>query len=416
MSNLMQQNHWQTSANLNTSPHHDDVPILQLVHKILSDAIHFLASDIHFEPYETSYRVRFRVDGVLREVPTPPAVMASRISSCIKIMSHLDIAEKRIPQDGRFRLAFTSDKPIDFRVSTCPSNFGEKIVIRILDFKANDCKLTTDELGLNKQQKGHFLNAIQSTNGLILVTGPTGSGKTATLYSALHELNTNEVNIVTVEDPVEITLTGIHQVNIHPKIGLTFSKVMRAFLRQDPDIIMLGEMRCKESSEIAIKAAETGHLVLSTLHCQSAVAALTRLYHMGILPHYLASSLKLIIAQRLVRRLCDTCKLIQEEITEQDSFFLHNALTKSEGNPVNFYQAKVTGCPQCLDGYRGRVGIFEVLPISKGIAKLILSNTPEFELSQQAQKEGMHSLYYAAVEKIRLGVTSIAEVKRLGLE
>lgn len=415
MSNPAQHSKWQISANLTTSTHHDDVPVLQLVHKILGDAIHKTASDIHFEPYETSYRVRFRVDGVLREALTPPAAMASRISSCIKIMSHLDIAEKRIPQDGHFRLTFSPNKPIDFRVSTCPSNHGEKVVIRILDFEASRSTLHMDELGLNEEQKGQFLNAIQSPNGLILVTGPTGSGKTATLYSALHWLNTKEVNIVTVEDPVEITLAGIHQVNIHPKIGLTFSKVMRAFLRQDPDIIMLGEMRCKESSEIAIKAAETGHLVLSTLHCKSAAEALTRLYHMGILSNYLATSLRLIVAQRLVRRLCETCKLIQEEITEQDSLFLHNAFQKSERKPINIYQAQATGCPQCLEGYRGRVGIFEVLPISKPIADLILSNTHALKLSEQAQKEGMLSLYHSAVEKITLGLTSIAEVKRLCL-
>jgi type IV pilus assembly protein PilB len=408
MSNIAQTSSWQlpTSTAIISSREHNDASVLPLVHKILYDAVLNLASDIHFEPYATSYRIRFRVDGILREIQQPlqtMAGMAGRICSCIKILSHLDIAEKRLPQDGHFSLSF-SQKSFDFRVSTCPTHYGEKVVVRILNF-ATDA-LAVDDLGLTLEQKTQFLNAIQRPDGLILVTGPTGSGKTATLYSALHLLNTKGVNIVTAEDPIEINIAGINQVNIHPKIGLSFTKVMRAFLRQDPDIIMLGEIRCKESAEIAISAAETGHLVLSTLHSQSAAYALARLQHMGLSAFDLADVLRLIVAQRLVRRLCDYCKLLEEEgVGEKEMFGISGR--------IDIYKADEAGCAHCFQGYLGRIAVFEVMPISAALIDLMLSDCHVLQIANQAKKDGVLTLYESAVEKIKMGLTSIAEVRRL---
>ncbi len=409
----MHHNMWQMSAHLKAPTYPDDASILHFVHKILDYAICKAASDIHFETYDKNYRVRFRIDGILHIALTPPPAMANRISSCIKIMSNLDIAERRLPQDGHFKLAFGEGTPNDFRVSTCPSRFGEKVVVRILGSSENTGTIPIGALGFNKKQKYDFLNALQKSHGLILVTGSTGSGKTTTLYSALTYLNRPELNIVTVEDPVEITVPGIHQVNIHPKIGLNFSNVIQAFLRQDPDIIMLGEMRCRESAEVAIQAAETGHLVLSTLHCRSAAGALTRLNHLGVLSFYLSSTLLLIVAQMLVRKLCEQCKIVQTDFTELELHFLKKALPENDTKPI--YKAREMGCSHCQNGYQGRIGVFEVLPVTDKIAELILSNVAASRLCELAQREGMDTFHQSAIEKVILGVTSIAEVQRLSI-
>lgn len=379
----------------------EDTPIVHLVNKVIADALSKAASDIHFEPYENYFRIRFRIDGILYETQNIPSNQAPRIISRIKIMAQMDIAERRIPQDGRLKI-----NTIDFRVSTCPTIYGEKVVIRILDTKI--AILKAEALGFDPEQQDLFQREIKKPQGLILVTGPTGSGKTITLYTALSMLNTSRVNIVTVEDPIEIYLSGINQVNINNKAGLTFATILRAFLRQDPDILMIGEMRDLETAEIGIKAAQTGHLVLSTLHTNSAVETLTRLIGMGIANYDLATSTSLIIAQRLVRRLCNHCKReqkIPKEILAREDFNL-----KDMGQ---FEIYAPGGCEQCTDGYQGRMGIFELLTINEQISELIMQNANVLAVEQLARKQGMRTLRESALAKVKKGITSLDEINRV---
>ena len=388
----------------------DDAPVVKFVNKILLDAIKRGVSDIHFEPYEREYRVRYRQDGILAEIASPPIGLAGRITARIKVMSNLDISERRVPQDGRFKMRLSKTRTIDFRVSTCPTVGGEKVVMRILDPSAT--KLGIEALGFSEFQKTHFLNAIQRPQGMILVTGPTGSGKTVTLYTALNILNTKECNISTAEDPVELKVTGINQVNINPKAGLTFSGALRSFLRQDPDIIMVGEIRDLETAEIAIKAAQTGHLVLSTLHTNSSAETLTRLVNMGVPSFNIASSVSLIIAQRLGRRLCEQCKEIRDDVTPESLREL--GFSEEDSKTIQIYRAK--GCNQCTGGYRGRVGLFEVMPMSKAIGQIIMSGGNSLDILKQAQEEGMLTVYQSGLEKIKAGVTSVEEVNRVTVD
>jgi type IV pilus assembly protein PilB len=385
----------------------DDAPIVKFVNQIIMEALNLGASDIHFEPYESSYRIRFRQDGILREVAEPPLSLSSRLASRIKIMSNLDISERRVPQDGGFKLHGIKNRAIDVRVSTCPTMGGEKVVMRLLD--TTSMKLDPDDLGLSALQREQLLTAIKKPQGMILVTGPTGSGKTVTLYTALNILNTKDVNISTVEDPVEIKLSGINQVNINPKAGLTFSNTLRAFLRQDPDIIMVGEIRDQETAEIAIKAAQTGHLVLSTLHTNSAADTVTRLRNMGVLPYNLVSSIRMILAQRLVRKLCDACKQPRHDLSHQS--LIEMGFTEEELQTIQLHKAM--GCRQCSQGYRGRIGIFEILPLSNVIADLILSGGNSHEILRQAQAEGMLTLYQSGLTKVKEGLTTLEEVNRV---
>lgn len=388
----------------------EDAPIVKFVNKILLEAIKQGASDIHFEPYEREYRIRYRQDGILHEVATPPAALASRITARIKVMSNLDISERRIPQDGGFKMKISKARSIDFRVSTCPTSGGEKVVMRVLD--PGSAKLGIEALGFSPVQKAHFVKAIERPQGMILVTGPTGSGKTVTLYTALNILNTKEVNISTAEDPVEIKVPGINQVNINPKAGLTFSGALRSFLRQDPDIIMVGEIRDFETAEIAIKAAQTGHLVLSTLHTNSAAETLNRLVNMGIPTFNIASSVTIIIAQRLARKLCDQCKVIRDDYTKQG--LQEIGFTDEDLKDVSLY--KPVGCNQCTNGYRGRVGLFEVLPMTKTLGQLIMNGGNSLEILKLAQQEGMLTIYQSGLEKIKQGITSIEEVNRVTVD
>ncbi|MBL7479214.1 type IV-A pilus assembly ATPase PilB [Legionella bononiensis] len=388
----------------------DDAPIVKFVNKILLDAIKQGASDIHFEPYEREYRIRYRQDGILHEVATPPVSLASRITARIKVMSCLDISERRIPQDGGFKMKISKARSIDFRVSTCPTSGGEKVVMRILD--PGTAKLGIEALGFSPIQRSHFVKAIERPQGMILVTGPTGSGKTVTLYTALNILNTIEVNISTAEDPVEIKVPGINQVNINPKAGLTFSGALRSFLRQDPDIIMVGEIRDFETAEIAIKAAQTGHLVLSTLHTNSAAETLNRLVNMGIPTFNIASSVTIIIAQRLARKLCEHCKVVRDDFTNQG--LLELGFKESDLLDIKLY--KSVGCNQCTNGYRGRVGLFEVLPMTKTIGQLIMSGGNSLEILKIAQSEGMLTIFESGLEKVRQGITTIEEVNRVTVD
>ena len=384
----------------------DDAPIVRFVNKVMLDAINRGASDIHVEPYEKSFRIRYRQDGVLQEVASPPVAMATRLVSRIKVMSKMDIAERRAPQDGRIKMKLSKKRSIDFRVSSCPTLFGEKIVMRILD--PTSAQLGIDALGYEEEQKQLYLENLNKPYGMILVTGPTGSGKTVSLYTGLNILNTEDRNISTCEDPVEINLTGINQCHMNPKAGLTFATALRAFLRQDPDIIMVGEIRDLETAEIAIKAAQTGHMVMSTLHTNDAPQTLTRLANMGIPPYNIASSVNLIIAQRLARRLCNNCKqpadipkeaLIEEGFTEEDLKDL-----KLYG-PV--------GCDQCADGYKGRVGIYQVLPVSEAIGRIIMENGNALNIADQAKKEGIADLRESGIKKVKDGVTSLDEINRV---
>lgn len=387
----------------------DDIPIVKLLNKIIVDAIKKGVSDIHFEPYEHNYRIRYRIDGVLAEVVTPAPNLASRITSRIKVMSNLDISERRLPQDGHFKIDLLPSYSVDLRVSTCPTIDGEKVVLRILDSQTE--KLNIDTLGFTALQKQQFINTISKPQGMLLVTGPTGSGKTVTLYTALHKLNCEQSNILTVEDPVEIKVPGINQVNINPKIGLSFASTLRAFLRQDPDTIMVGEIRDFETAEIAVNAAQTGHLVLSTLHTNSAAETVTRLLNMGIPPFNIVSSLKLIIAQRLARTLCNYCKSERHDLTTKNLIDLGFNETDL---PITIYQAQ--GCNRCNNGYNGRIGLFEVMPISKLLAQLILSGGNSFDILNLAQQEGMLTIYQSGLEKIKAGITSIEEVNRVTVE
>ncbi|QUM78206.1 type IV-A pilus assembly ATPase PilB [Moritella sp. 24] len=385
----------------------DDAPIVKFVNKILLDAIKRGASDIHFEPYEFKYRVRFRIDGILHEMVSPPVNLAMRFSARLKVMAKLDIAERRIPQDGRIKLKLSKNKSVDLRVSTLPTMWGEKVVMRILD--SNQASLNIDILGYDEKQKALYLKALERPQGMILVTGPTGSGKTVSLYSGLNILNTVERNISTAEDPIEINLTGINQVQINLKAGLTFPSALRSFLRQDPDVVMVGEIRDIETAEIAIKAAQTGHLVLSTLHTNSAAETLTRLSNMGVPAYNIGSSVSLIIAQRLGRRLCNECKQ-PEEIPSVE-------LVKLGFSPQQINQGitpfKAIGCNQCTKGYKGRVGIYEVMPMSDTIARMILTGSNSMELNDQAQQEGMDTLRQSALQRVIDGVTSLLEVERI---
>lgn len=388
----------------------EDAPIVKFVNKILLDAIKKGASDIHFEPYERDYRIRYRQDGILHEVATPPISLSGRITARIKVMSSLDISERRVPQDGGFKLKISKARSIDFRVSTCPTTSGEKVVMRVLD--PGSTKLGIESLGFSDLQKALFVKAIERPQGMILVTGPTGSGKTVTLYTAMNILNTPEVNISTAEDPVEIKVPGINQVNINPKSGLTFSGALRSFLRQDPDIIMVGEIRDFETAEIAVKAAQTGHLVLSTLHTNSAAETLNRLVNMGIPTFNIASSVTIIIAQRLARKLCNHCKEVRDDYTEQGLIELGFKSTDVKG--IKLYKA--VGCDQCTNGYKGRLGLFEVLPMTRELGQLIMSGGNSLDILHMAQASGMLTIYQSGLEKIREGVTTIEEVNRVTVD
>ena len=385
----------------------DDAPIVRFVNKVLLDAINKEASDIHFEPYEKTYRVRLRQDGILSEFASPPVNLAPRLAARLKVMSRLDISERRVPQDGRFKMKLSRNRAIDFRVSTCPTLFGEKIVMRILD--PSTAKMGIDALGYEDFQKEAFLSAIRRPQGMVLVTGPTGSGKTVSLYTAINILNLPEVNISTAEDPVEINLPGVNQVNVNIKTGLTFSRALRSFLRQDPDIIMVGEIRDLETAEIAVKAAQTGHMVLSTLHTNSAPETLTRLVNMGIPTFNLATSVTLVIAQRLARRLCAHCKRKAELPHEA---ILEAGFTEEEVQTgVTLYEPH--GCDQCNQGYKGRVGLYEVMPITQSIGNIIMAGGNAFEIEKQMQKEGVINLRRAGLNKAKQGLTSIEEVYRV---
>jgi type IV pilus assembly protein PilB len=383
-------------------------PIVRFVNKILHDAIKQAASDIHFEPYEGKYRIRFRCDGLLTTVSEPPSKLASVITARLKIMSSLDISERRLPQDGRFSLKLRHRHSMEFRVNICPTLHGEKIVLRLLE--SNTALLNIESLGMTAPQSALYLNKLQHTQGMILVTGPTGSGKTITLYAGLNILNTLEKNICTVEDPVEIQLAGINQVHINVKTGLTFSIALRAFLRQDPDIIMVGEIRDLETAEIAVKASQTGHLVLSTLHTNSASETLVRLANMGIPAYNIASSIALIITQRLLRRLCPHCKK-PCEIPKHT--LLAEGFSQDILEHLTLYAPGDGNCQYCLNGYEGRLGIFEVMPISENMAQLIMEGGSAIKISAQAQREKILTLRQSGLEKVCTGLTSLAEINRI---
>ncbi|MFN3899812.1 MAG: type IV-A pilus assembly ATPase PilB [Alishewanella aestuarii] len=391
---------------VSAQPDKEDQPIITFINKILLDAIRKGASDLHFEPYEKAYRIRFRIDGILNEVASPPVALATRLSARLKVMSRLDIAEKRIPQDGRIKLKLSAKKSIDFRVSTLPTLWGEKIVMRILD--SDSAMLGIDVLGYEPEQKQRYLDALAQPQGMILVTGPTGSGKTVSLYTGLNILNTEETNISTAEDPVEINLPGINQVQVNPRAGLTFASALKAFLRQDPDVVMVGEIRDLETAEIAIKAAQTGHLVLSTLHTNSAPETLTRLLNMGVPAYNVASSVSLIIAQRLARRLCPKCKQ-PEHIPPAE--LLRQGFREDQLDKITIF--KPVGCEHCTGGYKGRVGIYEVMPISPKMADIIMENGNSLDIASQAQLEGINNLRQSGLIKAAAGVTSLAEVNRV---
>jgi len=385
----------------------DDAPVVRFVNKVLLDAIKKGCSDIHFEPYEKIYRVRTRLDGVLKNVASPPAMLAPKVCARLKVMARLDIAERRIPQDGRIKMKLSKSRAIDFRVNTCPTLYGEKIVLRILD--PSSAKLGIDALGYAPQQKELYMDALARPHGMILVTGPTGSGKTVSLYTGLNILNTEERNISTAEDPAEINLPGVNQVNVNAKIGLTFASALKAFLRQDPDIIMVGEIRDLETAEIAIKAAQTGHLVLSTLHTNDAPTTLTRLVDMGVKPYAIATSVRLIIAQRLARKLCDNCK---EVLDIPEAALLAEGFTQEEIDAgLRIYGAK--GCKSCDSGYKGRAGIFQVMSISDKTSRIIMSGGNATDIADQAAKEGFWDLRRAGLEKVKDGIISIDEVNRV---
>ncbi|HEX5960887.1 MAG TPA: type IV-A pilus assembly ATPase PilB [Rhodanobacteraceae bacterium] len=384
----------------------DDAPVVKYVNKILLDAIKRGASDIHFEPYETKFRVRLRMDGVLKAVSSPPLKLAPRISSRLKVMARLDIAERRVPQDGRMKLNLSKTKSFDFRVSTLPTLGGEKIVLRILDAAA--ARLGIEKLGYEEDQKDMFLEAIHKPYGMVLVTGPTGSGKTVSLYTALNILNIVGRNISTVEDPVEIRVEGINQVQQNEKRGMTFARALRSFLRQDPDVIMVGEIRDLETAEIAVKAAQTGHMVLSTLHTNDASQTITRLMNMGIAPYNLTSSVTLVIAQRLARRLHD-CK---KPLELPEAALLAEGFTKEEiDNGLTLYDA--VGCAGCNEGYKGRVGIYEVMPMNEDIQRVILEGGSAIQIAEAARRAGVRNLRQSALMKVKQGVTSLAEINRV---
>lgn len=389
-----------------TNKGEDDAPIVVFINKILLDAIKKGASDLHFEPYEKTFRIRFRIDGILSEIARPPVSLSSRMSARLKVMARLDIAERRVPQDGRIKLALSKKKSIDFRVSTLPTMWGEKIVMRILD--SSSAMLGIDMLGYEAEQKKIYMDALDQPQGMILVTGPTGSGKTVSLYTGLNILNTAERNISTAEDPVEINLEGINQVQINNRAGLTFPSALRSFLRQDPDIVMVGEIRDLETAEIAIKAAQTGHLVLSTLHTNSAAETLTRLLNMGVPSYNVASSVTIIIAQRLARRLCPHCKT-PEQLSELQ--LAEQGFPADKLSEIQLF--KPVGCEHCTGGYKGRVGIYEVIKISPKISSIIMEGGNSLDIAKQCQKEGYNNLRQSGLQKAMNGMTSLAEINRV---
>ena len=386
----------------------NDAPIVKFVNKLLLDAINRGASDIHVEPYEKFCRVRLRMDGMLHEVAQPPVALAGRLAARIKILSRLDIAERRVPQDGRIKLKISKTRAIDFRVSTLPTLFGEKVVMRILD--PSSASLGIEKLGYEPEQQKLFIDAIHRPYGMVLVTGPTGSGKTVSLYTAVNILNTPDRNISTAEDPVEINLAGVNQVNINDKAGLTFASALKAFLRQDPDIILVGEIRDLETAEIAIKAAQTGHMVLSTLHTNDAPKTLSRLVNMGVAPFNIASAVLLIVAQRLARRLCTNCRKTANIPKEA---LLKAGYKETDLKDLKIYAHNPDGCDNCTGGYKGRVGIYQVMPISEGIASIIMRGGTSLEIEAQARKDGIPDLRESALKKVRDGLTSLEEVERV---
>jgi type IV pilus assembly protein PilB len=388
----------------------EDAPIVRFVNKLMLDAIRRGASDIHFEPYEKTYRVRFRMDGVLKEIAQPPVQLAGKLAARLKVMSRLDIAERRVPQDGRIKMRLSKNRAIDFRVSSCPTLYGEKIVMRILD--PSQAQLGIDALGYEPRQKDLYVKYLAKPQGMILVTGPTGSGKTVSLYTGLNILNREDTNISTAEDPSEINLPGVNQVNVNPKVGLTFAAAMRAFLRQDPDVIMVGEIRDLETAEIAIKAAQTGHLVLSTLHTNDAPQTLTRLIDMGVKPYAIATSVSLIIAQRLARRLCSNCKVPMD--VPREALIKEGFQTSDIEAGMRLFAPK--GCANCTDGYKGRVGIYQVMPVTDSIARLILAGGSAVDISDQSAKEGFWDLRRSGLEKVKAGMTSLEEINSVTIE
>ncbi len=388
----------------------DDAPVVRFVNKVMLDAIKRNASDIHFEPYEKYYRIRLRQDGVLVEIAKPPAALAVKVAARLKVMARLDIAERRIPQDGRIKMRLSKNRAIDFRVNTCPTLFGEKVVCRLLD--PTSASVGIDALGYEEDQRQIYVEQLAKPYGMILVTGPTGSGKTVSLYTGLNILNTEDRNISTAEDPSEINMPGVNQVNVNPKVGLTFASALRAFLRQDPDIIMVGEIRDLETAEIAIKAAQTGHLVLSTLHTNDAPKTLTRMVDMGIKPYAIASTVSLIIAQRLARRLCTNCK---KPIDVPAEALLKEGFSDDEVEAgITIYSAD--GCSQCTSGYKGRLGIFQVMPVSEAIGRIIMEDGNALQIADQAALEGIADLRRSGLKKVKDGLTSLEEINRVTID
>jgi type IV pilus assembly protein PilB len=403
---ILNEDETEKSSKISLGTDAEDAPIVRFINKIILDAVNLGASDLHFEPYEKTYRIRFRRDGILYENATPPVSISNRFSARLKVMARLDISERRVPQDGRFKMRLSSNRSIDFRVSTCPTLFGEKVVMRILD--PSSAKIGIDALGYESAQKELFMKAIHKPQGMVLVTGPTGSGKTVSLYTALNILNTNEVNISTCEDPVEINLPGVNQVNVNVKAGLTFSTALRAFLRQDPDIIMVGEIRDLETAEIAVKAAQTGHMVLSTLHTNSASDTLTRLINMGIPAYNLATSVTLVIAQRLARILCKHCKI---PAVIPEAALLQLGFLQDEIPSLQLFEPK--GCDKCKNGYKGRIGIYEVLYVTPEISTIIMAGGNAIDLYSAAVKAGMWDLRKSGLNKVKHGLTSLEELYRI---
>ncbi len=389
----------------------DDAPIIRYVNKVLIDAINRGASDIHFEPYEKKYRIRYRMDGELKEIATPPVQMGGRLAARLKVMSRLDLAERRVPQDGRIKLKLSANKAIDFRVSTCPTLWGEKVVMRILD--ASSAMLGIDALGYEPDQRELYLRALAKPQGMILVTGPTGSGKTVSLYTGLNILNDDGTNISTAEDPCEINLPGINQVNVNVKQGLTFAAALKAFLRQDPDVIMVGEVRDLETAEIAIKAAQTGHLVLSTLHTNDAPQTLTRLLNMGVPAYNVASCVTLIIAQRLARKLCKHCR--KPDVIPKEEL-LREGFTAEQIATPGFTIYKANGCDQCNSGYKGRTGIYQVMPVSDAISRVIMEGGNAIDIADQASREGVRTLRQSALRKVLDGIIDLTEANRVTVD
>jgi type IV pilus assembly protein PilB len=388
----------------------DDAPIVRFVNKVMVDAIKRGASDIHFEPYEKTFRIRLRQDGVLNEIARPPVALSMKVAARLKVMARLDIAERRVPQDGRIKMKLSKNRAIDFRVNTCPTLFGEKVVCRLLD--PSSAQLGIDALGYEEHQKQLYLENLAKPYGMILVTGPTGSGKTVSLYTGLNILNTMDRNICTAEDPAEIMVPGINQVNVNPKVGLTFAAALRAFLRQDPDIIMVGEIRDLETAEIAIKAAQTGHLVLSTLHTNDAPKTLTRLVDMGVKPYAIASSVSLIIAQRLARKLCPNCK---EAVEIPPEALVKEGFTRADID-AGFTIFSAKGCSQCTSGYKGRVGIYQVMSCTEQIGRIIMEGGNAIQIEEEAKREGVADLRASGLKKVKDGVTSLEEINRVTID